>query len=207
MTNSKTIVLLSLALAGTGAAQPAPAPSAQASQPVRHEGLFLRITPGVGASAAEGKTTNADLKISGGAGRLGIAVGWALRPGLNVIGELVGHAILGPDLEFKGAQSMTENDVIWGVSFGGAGLNFYTAGNMYFVVTGGALMMSLDSKDIEMKRSSTGFGSKIGVGKEWFVSSEVGLGLGLELLGGYVPDGDADWSVATLGLSLSATYN
>ena len=69
------------------------------------------------------------------------------------------------------------------------------------------MMMTLDVGDNDMAETELGFGMKLGAGYEWFVSKDVGLGLGLELLGGSVDDKGTKWSVATLGLAFSATYN
>jgi hypothetical protein len=195
-----------LALATTHAhAQPAPA--VYESQPITHDGLFLRVTPGIAASAATTKVMDTELDIRGGAGRLGLAIGWAVQPRLILMAELLGHAVVGPELEYKGDVTMTDDDVVWGVSFAGAGINYYLPSNLYLSATGGALVMSIETSDMKMNTSNTGFGMKLGIGREWFVSPKVGLGVGIDLLAGWVPDGDADWGVATLGLSFSATYN
>jgi hypothetical protein len=204
-------LLLVLALAGTAAAQPAPTTSAPLgvynTAPAKHSGLFLRATPGIAASAAVASVDNEDLSISGGAGRFGIAAGWAIQPRLILLGELIGHATLGPELEYKGNVTMTDDDVTWGISYAGAGVNYYLPSNLYLTGTAGALVMSLETSDGVMNSTNTGFGLKLGVGKEWFVAPKVGLGVGVELLAGSVPDGDANWGVATLGLTFSATYN
>ena len=206
-------LLLVLALAGTAAAQPAPTAPTPAplgvynTAPAKHAGLFLRVTPGIAASAAVASVDNEDLSISGGAGRFGIAAGWAIQPRLILLGELIGHATLGPELEYKGDVTMTDDDVTWGISYAGAGVNYYLPSNLYLTGTAGALVMTLETSDGVMNSTNTGFGLKLGLGKEWYVASKVGLGVGFELLAGSVPDGDANWGVATLGLTFSATYN
>jgi len=205
-------LLLVLALAGTAAAQPAPTTTpaplgVYTTAPAKHSGLFLRVTPGIAASAAVASVDNEDLSISGGAGRFGLAAGWAIQPRLILLGELIGHATLGPELEYKGDVTMTDDDVTWGISYAGAGVNYYLPSNLYLTGTAGALVMSLETSDGVMNSTNAGFGLKLGVGKEWFVAPKVGLGVGVELLAGSVPDGDANWGVATLGLTFSATYN
>jgi len=197
---------LLLALAGTAAADPAPM-GVYNTAPAPHSGLFLRATPGIAASAAVASVDNEDLTIRGGAGRLGLAVGWAIQPRLILMGELVGHATVGPELEYKGDVTMTDDSVTWGISYAGAGVNYYLPSNLYLTGTAGALVMSLETSDGTMSSTNTGFGLKLGVGKEWMVAQKVGLGLGVELLAGSVPDGDTNWGVATLGLTFSATYN
>ena len=172
-----------------------------------HRGLFLRITPGIAGSAAQTTYEDTDYKLQGGAGRLGIAVGWAVSPRWIVAAELLGHVSLGPELESDGMTTVTDDDVAWGVSYAGIGFNHYLRSNVYFTASAGGLMMTLDTDEMDVGETDLGFGLKLGVGKEWWVANEVGLGVGLELLAGSVPDGDADWAVATFGLAFSATYN
>ena len=191
--------------AAPAAAQPVTYVEAQA--PERHQGLFLRVTPGVAASAAKTTFEGTDYTLSGGAGRLGISAGWAVAPRVIIMAELLGHATLGPDLETDGMIMGTDDDVAWGVSYMGAGVTTYFRNNFYLTGTLGAMMMTLDSDDMDVGETGVGLGSKLGVGYEWWLGRELGLGIGLELLGGRVPDGDASWSVATLGLAFSATYN
>lgn len=172
-----------------------------------HQGLFVRLTPGIAGSAASTEENNTELDIRGGAGRLGIAVGWTVAPRLILTAELLGHAVLGPELEYKGTVTMTDDDVVWGVSYAGLGVNYYFPSNLYLSGSGGALVMTLETSDTKMTETDVGFGMKIGLGREWWVSPKVGLGVGIELLAGYVPDDEARWGVATFGLAFSATYN
>lgn len=172
----------------------------------KHQGLFLRVTPGIAGSAARASVDGNDLALSGGAGRFGLSVGWSVMPRFVVAAELLGHAVLGPSLESEGTVTMTDDDVVWGVSYLGAGINYYLPNNLYLAASAGTLMMTLET-DTKMAETELGFGMKVGAGYEWFVSPEVGLGVGLELLGGSVNDAGTKWAVATLGLAFSATYN
>lgn len=181
--------------------------TAFAEEPPHQRGLFLRITPGVAASAATAKVDGDDLSLRGGAGRFGIAAGWTISPRVIVGLELLGHAVLGPELERDGMTTTTDDDVVWGVSYAGVGLNYYLPSNLYLGASAGAMIMTLETSDMETAETETGFGLKAGVGYEWWVASKVGLGVGLELLAGSVDDGDARWGVATLGLAFSATYH
>ncbi|MGE0547411.1 MAG: hypothetical protein AB7O24_32850 [Kofleriaceae bacterium] len=190
------------------AAATASAQSVEASAPPpKHTGLFLRVTPGVAGSAAIAEQDGSDLTIKGGAGRFGLAVGYAVKPGLIITGELLGHAVLGPDLELAGETTRTDEDVVWGISYAGLGVNWYSASNLYVHGSLGPVMMSLETDDMPTAETEIGFGSKLGVGYEWFVAHKVGLGVGLELMTGRVDDHGTTWNLATLGLAFSATYN
>ena len=183
-------------------------PSLAAAKP--HDGLLLRATPGVSAAAATTTVDETDYSLSGGAGQLGLVAGWAVVPRLIITGELLGHAILGPDLEIDGEVMETEDDeVTWGISYAGLGVTYYFQSNVYLAGSGGALIMTLDTDDEDEERTELGGAGKLSAGYEWWVGPEFGLGAAVELLAGAVPDGEDDvtWGVATLGLALSATYN
>jgi hypothetical protein len=186
-------------------------PSLAGAKP--HDGLLLRATPGVSAAAATTTVDETDYSLSGGAGQLGLMAGWAVAPRLIITGELLGHAIFGPDLEVDDDVMETDDDeVTWGISYAGLGATYYFKSNAYIGASGGALIMTLDTDgdedDVEA-RTDVGGAGKLTAGYEWWVGPEFGLGAGLELLAGAVPDGEEDvtWGVATLGLALSATYN
>lgn len=195
-----------LALATTAAFAQPQSVYGQAADTENHQGLFVRVTPGIAGNAAVANVDGNDLTLSGGGGRLGIAVGYSVRPRLIIGGELLGHAVLGPELESKGTVTTTDEDVVWGVSYLGAAINYYLPNNLYLSGSIGTLMMSLET-DTQMAETELGFGMKLGAGYEWFVSRDVGLGVGLEVLGGSVDDAGTRWSVATVGLAFSATYN
>lgn len=171
-----------------------------------HEGLLVRLTPGVASAAASASVDDTDYTLKGGAGRLGIVGGWSLSPRLVLTGELLGQAVVGPELEIDGAEHTTDDDVTWGVSYAGLGINYYFRNNLYLAGSAGGLVMTLDTSDSEAE-TDVGFAGKAALGYEWWVGREWGLGVALDLLAGAVPDDDTDWGVATIGLALSATYN
>ncbi|MGE0868486.1 MAG: outer membrane beta-barrel protein [Kofleriaceae bacterium] len=203
LVRSLSVVLVIAATAATAAAQSVE----MTAPPPKHTGLFLRVTPGFAGSAATAKVAGEDATLKGGAGRFGIAVGYAVQPGLIISGELLGHAVLGPELELEGMTMQAPDDVVWGISYAAVGVNWYSASNLYLHGSLGAVMMSLEVDDMPRADTDVGFGLTLGVGYEWFVANKVGLGLGLELLGGQVEADGTDWTLATLGLAFSATYN
>jgi hypothetical protein len=199
--------LATLILAATAHAQPQSNASAHADAEARHQqGVFLRVTPGVAASAATTEYGDSEYTLSGSAGRLGISAGWVISPRLIIAGELLHHAVLGPELEVDGTTTLTDDDVTWGVSYAGAGVNYYLPSNLYLNASIGAMMMTLETSTMESE-TELGLGLKLGVGYEWWVAPKVGLGVGLELLAGAVDDEETTWDVGALGLAFSATYN
>lgn len=179
-------------------------PSAASAE--RHEGLLLRVTPGISAAAASATVEDQEMSLQGGAGQLGLTAGWAVAPRIVLTFELLGQAVLGPDLEIDGDTMEIDDDVSWGISYAGLGASFYFQNNIYLAGSGGPLVMTLDSDRIEAE-TNLGGAAKLAAGYEWWVGREVGLGVALQLLAGAVPDRDDTWGVATLGLAFSATYN
>lgn len=179
-------------------------PSVAGASP--HDGLLVRFTPGFSGAAAASTIDDSDYSISGAAGRLGVAVGYAVAPRFILTGELVGHTVFGPELEVDGDATGATRDVTWSTSYLGLGASYYLPSNFYFAGSLGPLIMMLETDRMESE-TDLGGAAKLTVGKEWWVSPDWGLGMAFELLGGAVPDGDADWTVATLGLAFSATYN
>ncbi len=171
-----------------------------------HEGLLVRLTPGVASAAASATVDDTDYTLKGGAGRLGITGGWSLSPRLVVTAELLGQAVVGPELEIDGDEHTTDDDVTWGVSYAGLGINYYFQSNLYLAGSAGGLVMTLDTSDAEAE-TDLGFAAKAALGYEWWLGREWGLGVALDLMAGAVPDEDTDWGVATIGLAMSATYN
>lgn len=185
------------------------APALLAARPAAaepHEGVLIRLTPGVASAAASATVDDTDYTLKGGAGRLGIAGGWSLSPRLALTAELLGQAIVGPELEIDGVDHTTDDDVSWGVSYAGLGINYYFQSNLYLAGSAGGLVMTLDTSD-DQAETDLGFAAKAVVGYEWWLGREWGLGVALDILAGAVPDEDTDWGVATIGLALSATYN
>lgn len=207
---SNKLILALAAVAATGAAahaQPT-AGAVQAEYEVpRHTGLFVRVTPGISGNAATAEAEGTEFTLSGAGGRFGIAVGWAVQPGLIVSGELIGNAVIGPELEVEGMTFEGSDDVTWGVSYAGAGLDYYFPSNLYLSGSLGAMLMTIDTSEMEPEETEVGFGLKLGIGREWWVSDKIGLGVGLDLLAGSIEDSGVRWTVATFGLSFSATYN
>jgi hypothetical protein len=190
-----TVVTVSLLFATTPAA----------AEP--HEGLLIRFTPGVASAAASATVDDTDYTLSGDAGRLGIVAGWSVAPRLVLTAELLGQAIVGPELSIDDDEERTDDDVTWGVSYAGLGINYYFKNNLYLAGSAGGLIMTLDTSEMDTSETDLGFAAKAAIGYEWWLGREWGLGVALELLGGAVPGEETDWGVATIGLALSATYN
>jgi hypothetical protein len=97
------------------------------------------------------------------------------------------------------------------ISFG-PGMAYYLEPiNMYFSGTLTFTQLSLSSSDTNEKfaESNVGFGFSLEVGKEWWVSTDWGLGAAFQFQFASMKDKDIDAQITGLGfvVLLSATYN
>lgn len=209
MKQNLKIQLASIAFAVAASAFAASAAEA-GPVPETHDGLFLRLSPGFSAAAAVNKTGNEDVSLSGGAGFFGFEIGVAVSPNMTVGADLASNVVLGPTLSIGDLEFDTDDDLEWGVLYFGGAINYYLPSNIYLKGGIGGIRMTLRVPGDEESRSEMGFGVNLGVGKEWWVSPNWGVGAALGMMLGSVPDGDdslESWGVATIGASLSATYN
>jgi hypothetical protein len=155
-----------------------------------------------------------DLKVSGGGGAFGIAIGGALTNNLILYGTLLDSIASDPTIELNGV-SMTASGASAGVVGVGGGLAYYLDNNVFFA---GSLLASRlvvnDSNNNAIARSDWGFTFDGQVGKEWWASDNWGIGGSLQLLLGRMKDQDTTgtgspptWSVAAFNVLFSATYN
>ena len=186
-------VIAALALS-TSPASAEEVPPVEAAH-VEHDGLLLRATPGFGAPTnTHGEDT---LTIRGPNGRLGLSVGYAVIPRLIGTGDFVAHTQ-------SNSETMAREEAVWRGTYAGIGINWYTGGNFYLAASMGAAHRSLKIAGMP-EMNGTGFGTKLDVGKEWWVSPDAGMGIAFELLlGNHVYNDD---TFAVISLMFSATYN
>jgi hypothetical protein len=176
-----------------------PPPPATAGE--GHQGLFIRLQAG----PAFQQTTVSNLRYRGPGLALALAVGRAVARQLVLYGEL-GLGLL-PDPDFTEGGVKTDLDqrlITLSYSFG---LAYYLdPSNVYFSLSAGAA--SLRGKRGYV--SELGGGATASVGKEWWVTGELGIGVALQGHLSFVPYSDADSTkVRTfwVGPVLSATFN
>jgi hypothetical protein len=95
----------------------------------------------------------------------------------------------------------------------GVGATYYLQPfNLYVSGALATLQVSIsDANDNEVYASKFGFGAQAIVGKEWWVSSEWGLGVAFEIIGAAhmrdKDDSSVTWAGRAFSLLFSATYN
>ncbi|SES99066.1 outer membrane beta-barrel protein [Stigmatella erecta] len=173
-----------------------------------HDGFFLRLQLGGGYNHAD--AVSADLKLKGGAAGFNAEIGGALTRNFILYGKLWGAAAPGPDIEAGEGLIRGDDDVSLNFSAIGLGASYYIMPSNFYV--SGALSFTQLSISVDGERvgeTDPGGGLHLGLGKEWWVSDNWGLGLGAEVMFGRIRSDDSndDWNIANVLVVFSATYN
>jgi len=181
----------------------------------QHDGFFLRFHGGVGSgNMAEEDIMGSDMTLTGLAGVLRVQIGGTIATNLALFGETSAFVISDPTMEWQNTPGTLENADL-SISDIGAGLTYYfMPSNMYI---SGTVVLSRDKIELkDLDRAATtemGYGFYFSVGKEWWVSSE--WGMGVAGFGYYSQTTDKDESSQTeytvkntvFGVVFSATYH
>ena len=223
-------ILLSLPAAANAQDQPPPPPPPGSSQGYmygaygqtvpgyrEHEGFFFRFGTGVGYTQAAAEEAGFDVKVKGPGGALTLALGANIVPNLIIYGELFADVSLEPTIEVEGEEFETE-DLSAGAFGVGVGMAYYLPSNIYFSGTLGVAQLSVqadeDGDGDTEEVGDTDFGPAFSgqIGKEWWVSSNWGLGIAGQILFASMKDGnegaeDVTWTATGFAFLFSATYD
>jgi hypothetical protein len=177
-----------------------------------HFGPALTHASGSAAAISASGTTG-DAVYSGQGWSGGIALGGVVAPNLIVHGVLLATGADNPDVKLAGTsigQGRASADVY---AFGGGATYYVEPFNLY--VSGSLLAAQFELGQGDVARnlvydSKLGLGFEAMVGKEWWVSSDWGLGAAAEFVGASMKDktvSDIRWTTTSFALLFSATYN
>ncbi|MFP2925599.1 outer membrane beta-barrel protein [Pyxidicoccus sp. 3LG] len=174
-----------------------------------HDGFYLRLQAGGGYTRAE--ATSEDIAVKGGGAGINVELGVALARNFILYGKLFGANAPNPDIEFGDLTVEGQDDDV-SQNFGalGLGITYYIMpANVYLSGALSFTQLSVSEDGETIAETDVGGGLHLGIGKEWWVSDNWGLGLGAELALGRIRDenGRDDWNVASVMLLLSATFN
>jgi len=169
----------------------------------------MRLALGFGGAALE--NTDAKLKLSGRSVGLSAAFGGAIRPNLILYGELVAHAV--PEFRREDSGYSTKSPDTLNIVGVGPGVAYYFMPlNLY--LSGTFLLQKAAQSDPHDNDRSTditnqGVGCSFMAGKEWWVSADWGLGIGVEFFLGSAKSNDYDrsWTSKAAAVMFSASYN
>ena len=184
------------------------APEAAASDRAHDGGFFLRLTAGGGYSNSKIEEFGDELELKGPSGSFDVALGAVIADNFAIHATLGGFGLVDPTVEFNGIEDQTE-DVSLTMSMIGGGFTYYLGSSNTYItasVGAGALTLDIDGDD---ESSDTGLAFDAGIGKEWWVSDN--WGLGVSVTAGYhsIPPGDADdnFKGTSFAVRFSATRN
>jgi len=204
-------VLAAFPLAVSAQQQPAPPPANPTAH--RHLGFALRLELGYAYDSMSTDISGlGTLKLSGGGAGFAVAVGGAISENF-VLGFQAWDGIASkPTVELTGAGSATANGSAAVVGYGLL-LNWYLQpSNVYLYATPSATRLALtNDSGGATANSEWGFGLRLGVGKEWWVSDHWGLGVTAWYAYSSNKDSSASgaptWTTNAFGVNFSATYN
>lgn len=208
------VLLLLASAAGAQEAAPGTAPAAAPARPPgyhAHDGLYVQLDLGFGVAGSKAAQGGGTLGVSGAGGQLGIGLGGAVTASLLVGGRLFGYSIGSPSVKLDGVDlgNLTGNAGLSGV---GLDLVYYLVpSNFYLGLTPALTQLVVADGDGDVTSSDVGFGLRLAVGLERWVSANWALGLNVEYVlssnrKDFGPE-SLTFRTSWLGLNLSASYN
>ena len=179
----------------------------------RHVGFFFRFDAGLGylGSSTSASATGFDFDSAHGlAGELGLAIGGALAENTLLAGHFWGTSVASPEITSRGVAIPTGGD--FSVSLFGIGPSFdhyFMPQNVYVTVTPSLTWVRF-SDAFSSFDSAAGFGTRLALGKEWWVAGHWGLGLAGWFAFSFNKEsgsGGPVWRTYAGGLVFSATFN
>jgi hypothetical protein len=184
-----------------------------------HDGFFLRLNIGGGYLTASEDYGGATDTYSGFGVAMGAAFGVAIAPNLILYGEIFGVSVPDPDYGYTGVAPapLTGLDMTLvgfgpGIAYYVQPINAFFSGTLVF----SRISLSESSSDYTLDDTDLGFGLSLMAGKEWWVSTDWGLGIAGQLyvgrMGHHPVDAqgyayDSRLSALACSLLFSATYN
>jgi hypothetical protein len=175
------------------------------AKPNTHDGFFIQMDIGAGSLGSEASTMFGDLELSGSAGEFSVTVGAAITQNFILAGQVWAVAVEDPSVEGNG-HDFADADATLILSGVGLNVTYYLPSNFYFSATPSITSLEIDT-DNHRREMDTGYGIRLAVGKEWWVSDEWGLGLNLQGAWSTNEDQEDTRDSYWIGIAFTATYN
>jgi hypothetical protein len=167
----------------------------------RHVGFYFHVDVGPGYFITQAPSGELAASADGISALISVALGGAVAEDWILAGEIWGAALPSPR---SGSGS---------VVLSGFGLNvthYFMPANVFLTLTPSATVLSVDNGIGTTGRTEVGFGTRLALGKEWWVGNHWGLGMALQGYLGINRDQGAaapTWWTLGGGILFSATYN
>ena len=168
----------------------------------RHFGFYIRPDLGFGYMTS----SEAGVTISGFSGIGGLAIGGAIQENDILAVHIIDAVAQNPTVSAGGASTTAQDTsfMMWGI--GPQYTHYFMPSNMYVSTTLSLTRMHIDSGGASGD-SDWGFGTRVGVGKEWWAGDHWGLGLAGHISFSTNPDAGNTLTTWAFALAFSATYN
>lgn len=194
-------------------------PAAARANSLDHRGFMARLGLGFGYTVTSETSGSTTVSASGGAGSVNLALGGYVVPNLALHATIWGGTVFNPSVSVSGSGGTvtgTATDASLLASAFGVGVTYFLSpADVYFSA-------SLGAGDLRFERSrggltytaKTGLGLalNLGVGKQWALGPEWGIGVSGQLGWQSNPDNttsttDNSLSTLQLGVLFSITYH
>ncbi|NVJ01927.1 outer membrane beta-barrel protein [Myxococcus sp. AM009] len=176
-----------------------------------HDGFYLRLQVGGGHLRATAADFSPEVAVKGASANINAEIGFALFNNFILYGKLYGAGAPNPSIQV-GDLSVDNANEEWSQNFGAVGLGvtyYFMPANIYLSGAISYTQLSITEQGENVAETDLGGGLHLGIGKEWWVSKNWGLGIGAELALGRIRDdsNNDNWNVTNVSIVLSATYN
>jgi hypothetical protein len=177
-----------------------------APAPYNHDnGLMLRLTLGGGYTVAPDR--GSDERIHGGSFIYNAAIGAAILPNVVLEGDAFGLFALSPNVTSSGTTIDAGGDVAFLAAGIGAGLTFWIMPhNIYISGAVGFALAQIETNGVVTSETQIGVGFNAMIGKEWWISRSLGLGIAAQSMYMTLPDGSGRRDVFAAGLAITSSF-
>ena len=184
----------------------------------KHDGFFLRLSAGAGFASSsidldlgQNPPGPGDTELYDLAGDSNFAIGGIVGKNLALHGTFWGWLVNDPDVEVNGDDVGELNGDLTMSAFGAGVTYYFMPSNLYLTGSFGIGHLGFESDSALVPDGDTEWGPVLdmGLGKEWWVSRNWGLGLA-GALGFHSfddPDFSENWSGVSFAVRFSATFN
>jgi len=181
----------------------------------KHDGFFMRALQGIASGRLQGDVATGELRIAGAGMSESVAFGGALKENLIVFGEYAIEALFqssesGPGKNPGAVRAMPfVLTLAPGVAYYFEPSNVYLSGALGLAMTDGSEDLDHVSGEVAKHQSRPGIGGNLTFGKEWWASSNWGLGAALRVSFAKTSEENTGypWTYLSVAALFSATYN
>ena len=175
----------------------------------RHVGFYVHVEAGVGYLRSSASVSGTTVAISSVSIPIAVSLGGAVTENWILAGEAWGSYGPTPKMSAGSSPASVSDTDFYLSGFGLAVVHYIMPANVFLSLTPGVTRISIESGGTK-EQTELGFGAKLALGKEWWVSDHWGLGLAVHGTFGLNSDqgsGTPTWTTLAGGVTSSAIWN